>query len=171
MRGIIVYSSRTGNTEIFAKKIYEAIRDKHEVVLASEKEYKKYKKEEFDFMLFGAWIDRAKLNKGALKFVDKIRVAKLGLFGTLGAMPDSEHGLKVQESLEEILKNFESLGYSILPGLVDRKVLSLMQADGWKSKMIPQRVKDKMIEVGLNSRQPTEEEYKKGVEVFVHKLG
>ena len=91
--------------------------------------------EDYDYALIGAWIDKAKPNKAALKVIEATKQKNLGLFATLGAMPHSDHGLKVQKNLEEFLKEKNSLGVYLCPGKVDPKLLKKME--GFSSKIIP----------------------------------
>lgn len=93
MKGIIIYSSKTGNTKRMAKKIYESLKDKYQMEI--EDIIDSPDAEGYDFVLLGGWIDRGTLEGKALKYINQIKNKNLGLFATLGAMPDSEHGKKV----------------------------------------------------------------------------
>lgn len=166
MKGLIVYSSKTGNAKAIAERIYNGLEGSNELKLLSESEYRKFNQEGYDFAIIGGWVDRAKLNKGILKLVRNTSIKKVGLFATLGAMPDSDHGKDVACHLERELEGFDSLGYSVMPGLVDKAILEKMQSGNWKIKMIPKAVRELMIETGLNSRMPTDEEYEACVDVF-----
>ncbi|MDO5696199.1 MAG: flavodoxin family protein [Eubacteriales bacterium] len=166
MRGMIVYSSKTGNTEKLARRLYEAYKDRHELTLCSVKEFKSKKDDAYDFILFGGWIDRAMPDKKILKAFKKTTVDKVGFFVTMGAEPVSEHGDDCKKNLLELMQGRDSLGYAILPGIVDPKLVAEMDGKGWKAKVIPERVRIKMVEAGKNSRMPTEEEYEAAIRAF-----
>ncbi|MDU2110635.1 MAG: flavodoxin family protein, partial [Peptoniphilus lacydonensis] len=109
MKGIIIYSSRTGNTKRMAEKIYDILKDKYEMTIKDINDVEDEREtKEYEFVLLGAWIDKGTVDNKAMKFLKKVENEKVGLFATLGAMPDSEHGKKVIKNLKELLKNKES---------------------------------------------------------------
>ena len=192
MKGLILYSSKTGNTKIMAEQIYKKLKEKFQIYLCDissidnsgavpcnlgtdplgvpldmEKSSKE-KIENFDFVLLGAWIDRGTLNKNAMKVFKRIKNKKIGLFATLGAMPNSDHGKKVKCTLEKLLKNKESLGTYLCPGQVDPKMIKKLE--GLTGMVVPKKIKDKMIQTSLKSRKATEEELKDAGEFFYKKI-
>lgn len=166
MKGLIIYSSKTGNTKRMAEKIYEALKDKQQMTIKDIREAPEV--EQFDFILLGAWIDRGTLETKTLKFLKTIKNKKLGLFATLGAMPDSEHGRKVIKNLQDLLKDRDSLGQYICPGLVDPKMIEKLK--GITGLVVPKKIKEKMIETSLKSRKATEEELKEAENYFIEKI-
>lgn len=166
MKGIIIYSSKTGNTKHMAEVIYEEIRKVSEVDIKSINE--SYSLEDYDYILLGAWIDRGTLEKNAIKLYKKISNKKLGLFATLGAMPDSEHGHKVINNLKNLLIDKDSLGQYICPGLVDEKMIEKLK--GLTGLVVPKNVKEKMIETSIASRYATEEELEEAGKYFRNKI-
>ncbi|EGS30238.1 flavodoxin family protein [Peptoniphilus sp. oral taxon 375 str. F0436] len=122
MKGLILYSSLTGNTKTMAQAIYTNFK-KRGLDLDLQEIGHHRPPEDYDYALIGAWIDKAKPNKAALKVIEATRQKNLGLFATLGAMPYSDHGVKVQKNLEELLKGKNSLGTYLCPGKVDPKLL------------------------------------------------
>lgn len=205
MKGLIIYSSKTGNTKKMAEAIYKEIKKITDVELVDIKDYiagtvpcglsqskdnsgdcpswtvpiEKQKKSglltsknntstNYDFILLGAWIDRGTIENKAMKLFKTIENKKIGLFATLGAMADSEHGRKVIKNLEELLKNKDSLGAYICPGLVDSKMIEKLK--GITGMVVPKKIKEKMIETSLNSRYATEEELKKASGFFMNKI-
>lgn len=157
MKGIIIYSSRTGNTKRMAEKIYDILKDKYEMTIKDINDVEDEREtKEYEFVLLGAWIDKGTVDNKAMKFLKKVENEKVGLFATLGAMPDSEHGKKVIKNLKELLKNKESLGEYICPGLVDSDLINKLE--GITGKVVPKKVKEKMIKTSLESRRATEEE-------------
>lgn len=162
MKGIIIYSSKTDNTKRMAEKIYEALKDEYEMTIKDIRDSPEI--ESYDFVLLGGWIDRGTLETKTLKYLENIKNKKLGLFATLGAMPDSEHGRKVIKNLENLLIGKESLGQYICPGLVDPKMIEKLK--GIKGMIVPNKIKEKMIDTSLKSRKATEEELEKASNYF-----
>ena len=166
MKGIIIYSSKTGNTKRMAKKIYEALKDKYQMEI--EDIIDSPDAEGYDFVLLGGWIDRGTLEGKALKYLNQIKNKNLGLFATLGAMPDSEHGKKVLCNLKDLLKDRESLGQYICPGQVDPKMIEKLK--GIKGVVVPKKIKEKMITTSLKSRKATEEELEEAANYFAENI-
>lgn len=166
MKGLIIYSSKTGNTKRMAEKIYEVLKKEYQITIKDIRDAPEVEK--FDFILLGAWIDRGTLETKALKFLKTIKNKKIGLFATLGAMPDSEHGRKVIKNLEGLLRGKESLGQYICPGLVDPKMIEKLK--GIKGVIVPKKIKEKMIDTSLASRKATEEELEAAADYFFEKI-
>lgn len=166
MKGLIIYSSKTGNTKRMAEKIYEALKDEYEMTIKDIRDSPEI--ENYDFILLGGWVDRGTLEPQARKYLDKIKNKKLGLFATLGAMLDSEHGRKVIKNLENLLIGKESLGQYICPGLVDPKMIEKLK--GIKGMVVPNKIKEKMIDTSLKSRKATEEELEEAAKYFVENI-
>lgn len=166
MKGIIIYSSKTGNTKRMAEKIYEALKDEYEMTIKNIRDSPDM--ESYEFVLLGGWVDRGTLEPQARKYLDKIKNKKLGLFATLGAMPDSEHGKKVIKNLEELLKDKDSLGQYICPGLVDPKMIEKLR--GITGVVVPKKIKEKMIETSLESREAREEELEEAARYFAESI-
>ena len=166
MKGIIIYSSKTGNTKRMAKKIHEALKDKYQMEI--EDIIDSPDVEDYDFVLLGGWIDRGTLEGKALKYLNQIKNKNIGLFATLGAMPDSEHGKKVICNLKDLLKDRESLGQYICPGQVDPKMIEKLK--GIKGVVVPKKIKEKMIDTSLKSRKATEEELLKAANYFAENI-
>lgn len=162
MKGIIIYSSKTDNTKRMAEKIYEALKDEYEMTIKNIRDSPDI--ESYDFVLLGGWVDRGTLEAKSLKYLENIKNKKLGLFATLGAMPDSEHGRKVIKNLEGLLIGKESLGQYICPGLVDPKMIEKLK--GIKGVIVPKKIKEKMITTSLKSRKATEEEIEEAAKYF-----
>ncbi|WP_062571639.1 flavodoxin family protein [Peptoniphilus sp. DNF00840] len=166
MKGLIIYSSKTGNTKRMAEKIYEVLKKEHLMTIKDIRNTPNIKN--YDFILLGAWIDRGTLEPKTLKFLKTIEDKKLGLFATLGAMPDSEHGRNVIKNLEDLLNNRDSLGQYICPGLVDPKMIEKLR--GITGLVVPKKIKEKMIETSLKSREATEEELLKSANYFAENI-
>ena len=166
MKGLIIYSSKTGNTKRMAEKIYVGLKKEYQMTIKDIRDAPEVEK--FDFILLGAWIDRGTLETKALKFLKTIKNKKIGLFATLGAMPESEHGRKVIKNLEDLLIDRDSLGQYICPGLVDPKMIEKLR--GITGLVVPKKIKEKMIETSLKSRVATEEELEQAANYFAENI-
>ena len=166
MKGLIIYSSKTGNTKRMAEKIYEVLKDKQQMTIKDIRDAPEV--EQFDFILLGGWIDRGTLETKTLKLLKTIKNKKIGLFATLGAMPDSEHGRKVIKNIEDLLNDRDSLGQYICPGLVDPKMIEKLK--GITGLVVPKKIKEKMIETSLKSRKAKEEELSEAANYFAENI-
>lgn len=169
MNAIIIYSSKTGNTKKMAEFIYNNIKDIVYTDLLSIKDIKDIENlKKYDLILLGGWINRATLNKEAIHLLKKIKNKNIGLFATLGAMPESEHGQKVINNLKNLLVDKNSLGQYICPGLVDPKMIEKLQ--GITAIIMPKKLRQKMIDTSLKSRYATNEELEKAGQYFKEKI-
>lgn len=155
MNGAIIYSSLSGNTKKLAEKLAEGLSDAGEWTVSDLNE--KPDLSEADCVLLGAWVDRAMPNKAAMDVFEALPDVPVGLFVTMGAMPDSFHGSRVGENLNKLLEKRKSLGYVILPGKVDEKVIERVRH--MPEGTLPENVRMQMIEAGETSRLATDEEY------------
>jgi flavodoxin len=120
--GLIVYSSKTGNTRKLAEGIHRGLAE----ALGAGQGVRIGAVEEnpdsvgADWILLGFWADRGNADQKALQYLKSLENRKVGLFGTLGAYPDSDHARdiskKVKEQVEE--KN-TALGCFLCQGRID----------------------------------------------------
>jgi flavodoxin len=119
-RGLIVYSSKTGNTRKLAQGIHKGLVDAGicDTRIAAAEENPE--PADADWILLGFWADRGTADPKSLGYLKSLEGRKIGFFGTLGAYPDSPHakdmGKKVQELGAE--KN-TVLGCFLCQGKVD----------------------------------------------------
>ncbi len=109
MKTLLTYSSKTGNTKKVAEGIHKILPD--DSTLASVEE--NLNPEQFDLIIIGFWVDKGTADEKAINYMKTIKGKKIGLFGTLGAYPDSEHAkqsmIRVKELIEpqnEVLAEF-----------------------------------------------------------------
>jgi flavodoxin len=118
--GLIVYSSKTGNTRKLAEGIQRGLAE----ALGQEPRIGAVEENPdpagTDWVLVGFWADRGNADPKALHYIKSLEGHNIGLFGTLGASPDSDHaqsiGKKVQELAAE--KN-RVLGCFLCQGRID----------------------------------------------------
>lgn len=82
--------------------------------------------EGYDFIALGFWVDRGEPDSVMGQYMDKVKGTSVGLFGTLGAWPDSDHAREsMQKAVERVAGN-TVLGSFICQGKVDPKLLAAM---------------------------------------------
>lgn len=167
MKGLIAYSSLTGNTKTLAEKLAVGLAELGDWTLVDIK--KGASTQGYDCVLAGGWIDRAWPDKVAKQWIQALpKEIPCGIFVTMGAEPSSEHGDRVRANLDSLLECFKvSLDKAILPGLVDPVLLERVrkmpaQALGENGESI----REQMVAAGERSRVATEEEYEEAVAAF-----
>lgn len=165
MKGFIAYSSKTGNTKRMAKYLYDALKENRDLTLLDLKD--KPDLSGYDYGLLGGWCDRALPDKAVMKALEGAP-KKLGLFLTMGAMPDSEHGKRAMEGLKKCLSDHkkESLGTYLCPGKVDEKLAARIDL----LVFVPKEAREQMKEASEKSREATEEELKEAAVYFTEQL-
>ena len=165
MKGFIAYSSKTGNTKRMADYLHGALKEDRDLTLLNLKD--KPDLSIYDYGLLGGWCDRALPDKAVMKVLDQVP-KKLGLFLTMGAMPDSEHGERAMEGLEKCLADHEkeSLGTYLCPGKVDEKLAARIDL----LLFVPKDAREQMKEASRDSREATEDELKEAAMYFAEQL-
>lgn len=87
MKSLIVYSSKTGNTQKVAEAILSVMPEGTDIFPVENAP----DPDGYDFIAVGYWVDRGTANTEMATYLPKIRGKKVGLFFTLGAFPDSPH--------------------------------------------------------------------------------
>lgn len=125
MKTLIVYSSKTGNTKKVAEGILEVL--PKDTVIASVEE--DVDPSEFDVVLVGFWVDRGIADAKAKKYIEKIKGKKVGIFGTLGAYPESEHGKQSIINTKELLEpQNEVIAEFLCQGKIDPKLIEMFES-------------------------------------------
>ncbi len=93
MKILIVYSSKTGNTQLVAESIAQAL-DEEAVAFPIAEAPDCH---DFDWVIVGFWIDKGKPNAEALRYLKALRHPRTAFFFTLGAEADCEHAEKCRE--------------------------------------------------------------------------
>ena len=117
MKTLIIYSSKTGNTRSIAEAIHEALPDS-DILPVENAPAPETLPGEYGMVCVGYWVDKGMPD------------AKVALFGTLGAWPDSEHARDCIRKSEALLKEPERgntvMGSFICQGKVDPRVVEMM---------------------------------------------
>ena len=122
MKMAVVYSSRTGNTKMVAEAIH-SVMPQGTVIFPVEDAPDPA---EFSFLALGFWVDKGQPDKAMEEYMGKIKGASLGLFGTLGAWPDSDHARESMEKAKEMVDGNTIVDTFICQGKVDPKLLAAM---------------------------------------------
>lgn len=115
MRSLVVYSSRTGNTRKVAEAVFEILpgpKEIHPVESAPPPE-------DFDFVAIGFWVNRGTADEAARSYMARVRGRRVGVFGTLGAYPDSDHAKTCLDRVAALLTENEFMGGFLCQGRVD----------------------------------------------------
>ncbi len=125
MRCAVIYSSRTGNTKLVAEAIFAAMPEGTKLLPVAEAPAP----ESFDCLALGFWADKGKPDAAMLAYMEKARGKnlKLGLFGTLGAYPDSDHGRQFMAEAKAAVAGNEVLAEFCCMGKVDPAILAMME--------------------------------------------
>jgi flavodoxin len=117
-RGLIVYSSKTGNTRRLAEGIQQGLGDGREITLAPVEENPD--PAGADWVLVGFWADRGNADQKALEYLKTLEGRRLGLFGTLGAYPDSKHAEDLRQKVQALAAEKNTvLGCFLCQGKID----------------------------------------------------
>ena len=165
MKGIIIYSSKTGNTKAMAEYLYENLKKDYDMTIRNYEE--KYDLDDYDFVLLGSWINIGTLEKNILGLIEKVNT-KIGLFATIGADPNSEHGIEALENLNKLIGSKDSLGSYICRGVVAKSLIDRL--DLIPDSVLSKSVKEQMREASLNSRKATQNELAEAYKYFYNNL-
>ncbi|MCD8213563.1 MAG: flavodoxin family protein [Campylobacter sp.] len=147
MKKIVVYSSLTGNT----KKVGEAIAQELGCEAVGYTDERAKDVSEFDFVAIGFYIDKGGPDAHFKRYVkERINGKKVGLFITLGADPNKEHGENMLKVGRELLAEGgnELLAEFICQGAIDPKVIEEM-------KEMAAKMGDKAIHLITPEREAT----------------
>ena len=120
MKGLIVYSSLSGNT----KKIAEAIAAiAEDCELISVKEFQTSMLPNFDLFYIGYWVDKGDCDAAALRLLAQLKDKRIVLFGTLGAAEQTAYYDMVKQQVEAHAVHSHILGHFLCQGAVSEAVI------------------------------------------------
>ena len=140
MRSLVVYSSLTGNTKQIAEAIFNALPEPKEIHPVQEAP----DPEPFDFIAAGFWVDKGTADAKSRAYMEGLSGKRVGLFGTLGAYPDSGHGKACITRVNALLDGNQLYGTFLCQGKVDPKLIRMMETamkDDPHHGMTPERRK------------------------------
>ena len=120
---LIVYSSKTGNTEKVAKKFYEVAGERCD--LAAVKQVPAV--DDYKVIFAGYWVDKGEPDKDMQEFLQTLDNKKVVLFQTLGAEAYSEHGISSLANAGRYLSTgCKVVGTLSIRGAIDPKLIETM---------------------------------------------
>ncbi len=122
MKSLVVYSSRTGNTRKVAEAIFEILPEPKQIFPVEEAP----PPDVFDFIAIGFWVNRGTADQKAADYMKNLKNMRVGVFGTLGAYPDSDHAETCMKRVRAMLEGNEFLGGFLCQGKVDPDVVEKM---------------------------------------------
>ena len=126
MKHLVVYSTLTGNTRMIAEAVFKSLPEPKEIFNIETAP----QPDSYDFIAVGFWVDRGSADAKSKKYMEGIKGKKVGIFGTLGAYPNSRHAMETLENVRAMLVGNELLGEFICQGRVDPELLKRMPQDG-----------------------------------------
>ena len=126
IRCAVVYSSRTGNTKKVAEAVVQALPEGTALYPVEEAPAP----DGFDFLALGFWADKGGVDGAMQKYMAQVagRDMMVGLFGTMGASPESEHGRAIMADARNRVAGNTVLCDFLCMGKIDPKVLKMMEA-------------------------------------------
>ena len=132
MKGLIIYSSKTGNTEKVCHSVYDHLCSNYVMTYKSAEDFLAENENnfdnfiaEFDFVFIGFWADKGTADEKARLVISNIKNSKVGILGTLGAYPDSDHCKEMQERVASLVRDNgnQVLGTFMSMGKVDPRLI------------------------------------------------
>lgn len=121
---LIVYDSKTGNTEKVAKALAESAGER--CVLAKVDEAPAA--DAFAVVVAGFWVDKGAPNAKMKKYLEELHGKKLVLFQTLGADPASDHAVTALVNAGVALnKDCKVLATLSIRGAIDPALIAMMR--------------------------------------------
>lgn len=121
---LIVYDSKTGNTEKVAQALAEGAGDR--CVLSKVEDAPAY--ENFAVIAAGFWVDKGAPNAKMKKYLGSLHGKKIVLFQTLGADPASDHAVSALVNAGVCLNNdCKVLGTLSVQGAIDPALIAMMR--------------------------------------------
>lgn len=121
---LIIYDSKTGNTEKVANSLAKAAGERGCLSKCNDN----VAWENFSVLFIGYWVDRGEPNKTIKEFMKKIHNKKIVLFETLGAEPHSEHAQTCFANTGKYLSpDNHILGTLAIRGAIDPALIAAMR--------------------------------------------
>lgn len=167
MKKLIIFSTLTGNTEKIANGIFSIIEGDKKII--NIKEIDTVNIDEYDKIAIGYWVDKGDADAKTKKVMETIKNKKVGIFGTLGAYPDSEHAKECVKKVKEALENNGNIVEAefICQGKVAQYLIDMFRSMTEKGKgghhaATPER--EKRWEEA--AKHPNEEDIEKAKKIF-----
>lgn len=124
MNALVVYSSRTGNTRTVAEAVHAALPAGTSLFSVQDAP----EPDGYDLLALGFWVNRGGPDAAMLRYMARVQTARVALFGTMGAYPDSPHARKVRENAAAALApGNRVLGTFLCHGRMDPERLAALE--------------------------------------------
>lgn len=157
MKKLVVYSSKTGNTKMVAEAIFDALEEPKSIYPVIEAP----PPDSYDFIAMGFWVDKGTADENAREYMRTIQGKEIGIFGTLGAYPDSEHARQCLEKVRDMLDGNQVKGEFLCQGKINPAILEMMAKSGAHA-MTPERW-DRIEEA---KKHPNQQDFSNARETF-----
>jgi len=158
MKSLIVYSSRTGNTEKVAQAIAKVCPNPDVFSVDDAPPHENY-----DFIAIGYWVDKGMPDAKCAAYMKSIKGKNIGLFGTLGAYPDSDHAKSCMEKAAALLEGNKIINQFICQGRVDPKILAHMEKVASTNHPM---TKERQARIEEAKKHPNQDDFEKAQRVF-----
>lgn len=117
---LVIYSSRTGNTEKVAMEIFENLPGKSKDIQRVEE----YTGEDADLYFVGFWNNKGTCSGDIMNLLGSLHGKQVVLFGTCGMGKDQAYYDRVARQVEALIPDdSECIGYFLCPGKMPPQVL------------------------------------------------
>ncbi len=117
---LVVYTSKTGNTQKVAMKIFEELPGKSKDIISLEE----WQKEEADTYFVGFWNNRGTCKTEVIDFLSNLHGKRVALFGTCGLSSNREYFKQVEKQVAVFIPDDnEYLGCFLCGGKMAPQVL------------------------------------------------
>lgn len=162
MKTLVAYSSLSGNTKYIAEGIYEALEGDKEI--SSVRKVDNW--EEFDNIIIGYWVDKGGPNKEAMRFMEKIKGKKVGVFATLGVDPTGDHANKaIQRGIDMLSEENDVYGSFICQGRLSEDIIKRLSSLPKDHSHYPSE--ERFRKWKISSVHPNEEDVKAAVKALI----
>lgn len=155
MRHLLVYSSRTGNTEKVARAVH-AVLPPGTLIFDIKNAPAP---DEYDCLSLGFWVHQAKPDPRMWNYMENITNKKVAIFGTMASYPDSDHAKKVIQNAYERLNNNAILGHFLCQGKLTSKRLDECMS-GNKANLHHPLTPERRARLIEASRHPNEDDFR-----------
>lgn len=122
MKSLVVYSSRTGNTRKVANAVFDSLPGDRDIFPVEQAP----PATGYDFVAIGFWVDKGRPDDKAASYMQTIQGATVGLFGTLGANPDSPHARDCMRRAVDLVSGNHVAGTYLCQGRIAPAVVEMM---------------------------------------------
>lgn len=165
MRVAVIYSSRTGNTHMVAEAIHRVMPQGADLFPVAEAPAPTG----YDFLALGFWVDKGQPDSAMQAYMAQLHGQTVGLFGTLGAWPDSEHARESMEVARALVAANTVVGSFVCQGKVDPKILAMM-AKMREAQQAHPMTAEREARIEESKKHPTADDCAKAQQAFVAML-